>query len=169
MPRGWPSLILQQGKIVRWIPLLVPDSPTAAGSHPSALLLSPDEKQLYVTLANADVVAVIDTATGQLTGRLSTLLPGQQHAGTYPNALAQSPDGARLFVADASLDAVAVFKRGVAGWALSQQPMGFIPTEWYPTALAVREGELFVAVGQGPGDGSEPRPAASRLPGSYLR
>ena len=133
------QLDLQQGKIVRWIPLLAPDSPTAAGSHPSALLLSPDERQLYVTLANADTVAVIDTATGQLTGRLSTLLPGQTHAGTYPNALAQTPDGARLFVADASLDAVAVFKRGAAGWAPSQQPMGFIPTEWYPTALAVRE------------------------------
>ncbi len=152
------ELDLQQGKILRWIPLLVPDSPTAAGSHPTALLLSPDEKQLYVTLANADVVAVIDTATGQLTGRLSTLLPGQQHAGTYPNALAQSPDGARLFVADASLDAVAVFKRGVAGWALSQQSMGFIPTEWYPTALAVREGELFVAAGKGQGTGPNPGP-----------
>jgi len=147
------QLDLQQGKIVRWIPLLVPDSPTAAGSHPSALLLSPDEQQLYVTLANADMVAVIDTATGQLAGRLSTLLPGQQHAGTYPNALAQSPDGARLFVADASLDAVAVFERGVAGSAPSQQPMGFIPTEWYPTGLAVREGELFVASGKGQGTG----------------
>jgi len=152
------ELDLEQGKIVRWIPLLVPDSPTAAGSHPSALLLSPDEKQLYATLSNADVVAVIDRATGQLTGRLSTLLPGQQHAGTYPNALAQSPDGARLFVADASLDAVAVFKRGVAGWALSQQPMGFIPTEWYPTALAVREGELLVAAGKGQGTGPNPGP-----------
>jgi len=153
-----------QGKTVRWIPLLVPDSPTAAGSHPSALLLSPDERQLYVTLANADLVAVIDTATGQLTGRLSTLLPGQQHAGTYPNALAQSPDGVRLFVADASLDAVAVFQRGIAGWAPTQQPMGFIPTEWYPTALAVREGELFVASGKGQGTGPNPGPLPSDSP-----
>lgn len=152
------ELDLQQGKIVRWIPLLVPNSPTAAGSHPSALLLSPDERQLYVALANADVVAVIDTATGQLAARLSTLLPRQQHAGTYPNALAQSSDGARLFVADASLDAVAVFKRDGAGWAHSQQPMGFIPTEWYPTALAVREGELLVASGKGQGTGPNPGP-----------
>jgi YVTN family beta-propeller protein len=158
------QLDLEQGKIVRWINLLAPDSPTAAGSHPSALLLSPDEQQLYVTLANADVVAVIDTATGQLAAKLSTLLPGQQHAGTYPNALAQSPDGARLFVADASLDAVAVFKRGVAGWGPSQQPMGFIPTEWYPTALAVREGELLVASGKGHGTG----PNAGPLPPDSL-
>jgi DNA-binding beta-propeller fold protein YncE len=158
------QLDLQQGKIVRWIPLLVPDSPTAAGSHPSACLLSPDERQLYVTLANADTVAVVDTATGQLTGRLSTLLPGQTHAGTYPNALAQTPDGTRLFVADASLDAVAVFKRGAAGWEHSQQPIGFIPTEWYPTALAVRKGELFPASGKGQGTGPNPGPAPSDSP-----
>lgn len=150
------QLDLEHGKIVRWIPLIVPDSPPAAGSHPTALLLSPAEQQLYVTLANADMVAVIDTATGHLVGRLSTLLPGQQHAGTYPNALAQSPDGARLFVADASLDAVAVYKRASGGWASFQQPMGFIPTEWYPTALAVQEGELLVASGKGQGTGPNP-------------
>ena len=109
-------------------------------------------------------MAVIDTATGELTGRLSTLLPGQQHAGTYPNALAQTPDGASLFVADASLDAVAVFERGSAGWAPSQRPMGFIPTEWYPTALAVREGELFVASGKGQGTGPNPGPVPPDSP-----
>ena len=150
------QLDLQRGKVVRWIPLLAPPSPTAAGSHPSALLLSPDERQLYVTLANADTVAVIDTATGQLTGELSTLLPGQTHAGTYPNALAQTLDGTRLFVADASLDSVAIFARGGAGSALPSKPMGFIPTEWYPTALAVRNGELFVASGKGQGTGPNP-------------
>ena len=150
------QLDLEQGKIVRWVSLLAPDSPTAAGSHPSALLLSPDERRLYVTLANADTVAVIDTASGQLTGRLSTLLPGQQHAGTFPNALAQTPDGARLFVADASLDAVAVFAMGFAGATPSPQPLGFIPTEWYPTALAVRKGELFVVSGKGQGTGPNP-------------
>ncbi|MGO8790073.1 MAG: beta-propeller fold lactonase family protein [Terriglobia bacterium] len=158
------QLDLEQGKIVRWIPLLAPDSPTAAGSHPSALLLSPDERQLYVTLASADAVAVIDTATGELRGKLSTLLPGQTHAGTYPNALAETPDGARLFVADASLDAVAVFGMGSAGSALPSQPMGFIPTEWYPTALAVRNGELLVASGKGHGTGPNPGLAPSDSP-----
>jgi DNA-binding beta-propeller fold protein YncE len=158
------ELDLEQGKVARWIPLLAPDSPTTAGSHPSALLLSPDGRLLYVTLSNADTVAVVDTATGQLAERLSTLLPGQQHAGTYPNALAQSPDGARLFAADASLDAVAVFARGGTGSALSPQPMGFIPTEWYPTALAVWDGELFVASGKGQGTGPNPGPAPPGSP-----
>ncbi|MFZ0962611.1 MAG: bifunctional YncE family protein/alkaline phosphatase family protein [Terriglobia bacterium] len=158
------ELDLQQGKVARWIPLLAPDSPTAAGSHPSALLLSPDERRLYVALAKADTVAVIDTASGQLTGRLPTLLPGQQHAGTFPNALAQTPDGGRLFVADASLDAVAVFAMSGAGSTPSPQPLGFIPTEWYPTALAVWKGELFVASGKGQGTGPNPGPVPSDSP-----
>jgi DNA-binding beta-propeller fold protein YncE len=158
------ELDLEHGEVARWIPLLAPDLPTAAGSHPSALLLSPDEKTLYVALANADMVAAIDTATGQLGGTLSTLLPGQQHAGTYPNALTQGPDGKRLFVADASLDAVAVFDRGAGGSTSLQHPIGFIPTEWYPTAVAVRGDELFVASGKGEGTGPNPGPVPSDSP-----
>ena len=103
------ELDLSAGRVVRLIPLLAPLSPTAAGSHPTALVLAPDEKRLYVALANADRVAAIDTATGQVAGMLSTELPGQQYGGSVPNALAVDPAGTRLFVADASADAVAVF------------------------------------------------------------
>lgn len=149
------QLDLASGKVTRSIRLLAPESPTAAGSHPTALLLSPNEKQLYVALANEDAVAVIDTGTGKIISRLSTRLPGQRHGGTFPNALAQTPDGARLFAADASLDAVAVYsmeKRPLP----SSQPMGFIPTEWYPTALAVQNGALLIASGKGQGTGPNP-------------
>jgi DNA-binding beta-propeller fold protein YncE len=155
------ELDLERGKVARRTSLLAPDSPTAAGSHPTALLLSPDERRLYVALANRDAVAVIDTTQGKLTGKLSTLLPGQKHAGTYPNALAQTADGKRLFVADASLDAVAVFEISALP---SPDPIGFIPTEWYPTALAVRNDELFVASGKGQGTGPNAGPAQKGSP-----
>ena len=62
-----------------------------------------------MALANADRVAVIDTAIGQVAGMLSTELPGQQYGGSVPNALAVNAAGTRLFVADASADDVAVF------------------------------------------------------------
>src|SRR5437879_6205310 len=96
------ELDLESGTVIRRIPLLAPQSPTTVGSHPTAMLLSPDEKYLYVTLANQDRVAVIKTATGELAGMLSAELPGEQYGGVYPNALAQTADGSRLFVADAS-------------------------------------------------------------------
>jgi sugar lactone lactonase YvrE len=148
------ELDLRTGRVVRMIPLLAPSSPPAAGSHPTALLLSPDEKRLYVTLSNADRVAVVDRAIGQMVGMLSTELPGQQYGGSVPNAVAENPDGTRLFVADASTDAVAVFdltRPFDAG--TPQGAIGFIPTEWYPTALALQGDDLFIASGKGEGTG----------------
>ncbi len=153
-------LDLEGGEVTGRISLQAPNSPTAAGSHPTALLLSPDEKRLYVTLANADAVAVVDTAARTPVTMLSTKLPGQRYAGTYPNALAESPDGKRLFVAAASLDAVAVFDLNVAPASAPQAALGFIPTEWYPTALAVHGDDLFIASGKGQGTGPNSGPRA---------
>src|SRR5208337_32061 len=99
--------------------------------------------------------------------------------GSYPNALALSQDGSKLYVANASSDAVAVFdmeeraaglkpgsKQGdtAAGAALkgrststdSQHAAYLIPTEWYPTALAVHGDELLIATGKGQGTGPNP-------------
>jgi DNA-binding beta-propeller fold protein YncE len=154
------ELDLQAGTVTRRISLLAAESATAAGSHPTAMLLSPDEKYLYVALANRDRVAVIRTATGGIAGFLNADLPGDRHGGVYPNALAQSLDGKRLFVADASADAVAVFdmtqfkENDIAtNSSAAQAPAGFIPTEWYPTALVAEKGDLFIATGKGRGTG----------------
>jgi len=146
------ELDLITGKVVRWIALNQPSDATAPGSHPTAMLLSPDEKVLYVALSNADALAMVDAATGQVLQTASTNLPGQNFAGTVPNALSQSADGSRVFVADASLNAVAVFNA-----ADLQKPgskpaaLGFIPTEWYPSALAVHGDDLLIATAKGQG------------------
>ncbi len=106
------ELDLRSGKVVRQIALMPPKTATDASSHPTALLLSPDERRLYVTLSNRDAVAVISAGDGQVERYLDTRLPGQTYGGSYPNALAQSQDGSKLFVANASSDAVAVFDLG---------------------------------------------------------
>ena len=168
------ELDLTKGTVVRRIPLLAPESKTAPGSHPTALLLSKNQRRLYVSLANADAVAVIGTAAGRLRGMWSTALPGQLYGGSTPNALALSPDEKTLYVADAGADAVAVLDTHTGG------ARGFIPTEWYPTALAALDDELFVATGKGKGTGPNSGPPlpgskrahpyiASILPGSVAR
>src|SRR5262249_22261242 len=78
------ELDLQEGIVARRIPLREPPSPTQAGSHPTALLLSPDERLLYVALANTDEVAVLSTDDGMPFGFLSTRLPDQKYQGAYP-------------------------------------------------------------------------------------
>jgi hypothetical protein len=156
------ELDLLKGKVTRWISLLAPSSSTASGSHPTALRLSPDEKRLYVALSNADTVAIVDTAAlDKPPVYLSTLLPGQERGGSFPNALALTSDGNQLFVADASADAVAVFDVDTDHFALPYHARGFIPTEWYPTAVAVRGGELFIATGKSRGTGPNSGPASA--------
>ncbi len=151
------ELDLRKGKVVRRISLDAPESPVAAGSHPTALLLSPDDKTLYVALSNSDRVAVLDTATGKVRATLSTELPGQKYGGSYPMGLALSADGSRLFVADAAADAVAVFSTGVKPGSTAHA-LGFIPTEWYPTAVAVRGDVLLIVSGKGEGTPANDHP-----------
>jgi len=187
------ELDLGTGKIARRIDLFPPKRDIDPSSHPTALLLSPDERQLYVTLSNRDAVGVIATNDGHVDGYLDTRLPGQTYGGTYPNALAQSADGKKLYVANASSDAIAVFdlEKRVAGLkpgsendgARDAAPKGrstteanhssteaksgaaayFIPTEWYPTALAVHGDQLLIATGKGIGTG----PDMARQPSSH--
>jgi|HubBroStandDraft_4_1064222.scaffolds.fasta_scaffold13451_3 DNA-binding beta-propeller fold protein YncE len=151
------ELDLRSGRVVQEIALLPPKVETDSSSHPTALLLSPDHDRLFVTLANRDRVAVIATADGKVERYLDTRLPGQTFAGNYPIALAQSADGKTLYVANSSSDAVAVFdlreSRGTHSQATQDRPYYFIPTEWYPTALTVSGGDLFVVTGKGSGTG----------------
>ncbi len=156
------ELDVTQGQVVRWIPLMLPKDHIAPGSHPTAMLLSPDEKSLYVALSNADAVAVVAAESGEIRATLGTTLRSQKFAGTYPIALAQSGDGNRLFVADASSNAVAVFEtanlttKGADDAASSA--LGFIPTDWYPSALAVHGDDLLIATAKGQGTRPNPGP-----------
>jgi DNA-binding beta-propeller fold protein YncE len=151
------ELDLEKGTVARWISLLEPKDPIAPGSHPTALLLSPDERLLYVALSNADRVAVVSTETGSLQGLLDTTAPGQAYGGSYPSALAVSADGEHLFVADASLNAVGVFNRDSkmehGQQAQVKRAAGFIPTDWYPSALAVVGNDLLITTAKGEGTG----------------
>ncbi len=153
------ELDLISGKVVRWIKLKEPQDPTSPGSHPTAMLLSPDEKSLYVALSNADAVAAVATETGLPVAFLGTSAKDQNFAGSFPTALAQSADGKRVFVADSSLDAVevldasTVIARQGANNVQVSGPLGFIPTDWYPSALAVQGNDLLIATAKGQGTG----------------
>jgi DNA-binding beta-propeller fold protein YncE len=149
------ELELASGKVVRTISLREPKVATDPGSHPTALLLSADDSELYVALSNADLVAAVDTARGEPSAWFSTLLPGQQSTGSVPNSLALSGDGKLLFSANAGTNSVAVFETNKPVETSKPQPaLGFIPTEWYPSAIAARGDDLWIASGKGRGTGA---------------
>ena len=168
------ELDLVGGKVERWIEMRHPEDPLAPGSHPTAMLLSPDEKLLYVALSNSDMVSVLPTSklvndngkgmgeNALKQGSLDVKIPGQTLSGSYPTALAQSNDGSRLFVGNSMTNSVAVFDvsaylgavntsdRYAAG-PLITSALGFIPTAWYPSALAVHGDDLLIATAKGEG------------------
>ncbi|HTW60158.1 MAG TPA: beta-propeller fold lactonase family protein, partial [Terracidiphilus sp.] len=157
------ELDLASGTVGRKLALLKPASDVAPGTHPCALLLSPDGKTLYVSLANRDAVAAVNVNAGQFSikGFFDTRLPGQTYFGAEPVALALNANGVRLYAADMASDAVAVFdtrkltpKTAMAGMV---EPDGFIPTDWLPMSMAFdslpQGGRLFVASAKGTGTG----------------
>ena len=150
------ELNLESGKVFRWIEVLPQhDDKSQKSSHPTAMVLSPNEAMLYVALANADMIVGVDLKSGLALQRYLTSADGR---GTVVQAIAVSPDGKRLYAASGSLDAVAVFEVkespkphtiGSVRWADAD----FIPTEWYPTALAIVGNDLLIATAKGQGSG----------------
>lgn len=80
-------------KVTRTILLRPGDSRGLPGATPTGLTLSPDEKRLYVTLADMNAVAVVGLPDGKLLGYVPV--------GWYPTAVVAAPDGKTLFVANA--------------------------------------------------------------------
>lgn len=128
------------------------------GHHPSAVQLSADRRRLFVANTNDDSVSVVDVVNS-LRPRVAATqsvrpLTGMP-VGAHPDALALSPDGRVLFVALAGMNAVEV-RDGRTGARLSGQPL-YIPTGWYPSALAVtgtaKAYRLWVANAKGNGFG----------------
>jgi DNA-binding beta-propeller fold protein YncE len=150
------ELDLLAGRVRRILPLRKPAAPLEGGSHPTALLLSRDGSRLFVALTNRDEITVLDTITGKLLYSLSTKLPGQKYGGSDPESLALSADGQTLFSANAISDSVAVFDLSHPTAGATLHAVGFIPTEWYPTAVAATATDLLIASAKGLGSGPNP-------------
>ncbi len=158
------ELDLRSGRVVQTLPLMPPAKTTDPSAHATSLLLNAEDSRLYVALANRDAVAAVDLRSGKMkiAGVWDTRLPGQTLFGAIPSALALSEDGRTLFAANSGSNDIAVLHTG--GTLDPKQPAqaaGYIPTEWFPTAVAVHGGELFVATGKGKGTGPNgmPQPA----------
>ncbi|MGD0648474.1 MAG: phosphoesterase [Acidobacteriaceae bacterium] len=156
------ELDLGSGKVVRKVALLKPKSAIAPGTHPCALLMDERAGVMYVALSNRDAVAAVSierAAAPELAvrGYFDTRLPGQSYFGAEPVSLAMNADRTRLYVANLGSDAVAVIDprklRGVEKAKGFVEPLGFVPTEYMPLALASAGGKLYVTTDKGKGTG----------------
>ena len=145
--------------------------------HPTAMLLNHEKSKLYVVNSDADSVSVIDTATDNVTEKISVRLAENALNGASPEGLALSADEKTLYVANAHTNSVAVVALNQSLKSKVQSPksededknqkpktknqkpkienqsklLGFIPTGNYPSAVAVVGNRLFIANGKGTG------------------
>ena len=117
------------------------------GDHPNDLVISSNDKRLFVANANNNSVTVLDLLKKNVIETLQTALIPHAPYGSTPDALVLSPDGSKLIVANADNNYLAVFDIEKPGYAKN---IGFIPVGWYPTAVQVlKSGKLLVANGKG--------------------
>jgi DNA-binding beta-propeller fold protein YncE len=129
------------------------------GRHPSALALNRSGSKLLVALSSMDRVLMIDTLTRKVVRHFTDAAPDAPQEGGTPNALALSADESRLFVAEADSNAIAVFdltRRHRKNSGMLERPIGRIPTDWYPTSVLERNGQLLVLCGKGQGTSPNP-------------
>jgi DNA-binding beta-propeller fold protein YncE len=131
--------------------------------HPTEMVLSPDGKRLFVACANSTKVSVIDTETGKGLETIGCALYVVASAGNTPNSLCLTPDGQMLFVANADNNNLAVFNVSKPG---RSQPLGFIPTGWYPTSVRYNPADkrIYVANGKGTTPLANPQGPIPTLP-----
>ena len=156
------ELDLKSGKVERRIQLYRPSDPGQPGSHPTAMLLNRSEDTLYVAIANAataevDGVAAVDLKRGVPRRCYRAAPDNKEEPGAASIAIALSADEKHLYAAVASLNAVAVFdtKRDdpTSDATTVESPVGFVPTGWYPSALALSGNDLLIASAKGEGSG----------------
>ncbi len=119
------------------------------GNNPNDMTLAKDGR-LFVACSNENSVFVLDTKAMRPIEVISTAMHKMAPVGSTPNAVALDAAGKTLFVANADNNNVAMID--VSGREVSNV-VGFIPTAWYPSALAVSPDGKSLWVGSSKGLG----------------
>ncbi|MBV9179941.1 MAG: hypothetical protein JO356_01400, partial [Acidobacteria bacterium] len=140
-------------------------------THPSAatIIHGKQGEVLYVTKSNSDSLGMVllngDRKLEDLDLSLNPLgLDPEHHLhGEYPNAIVAAPAQDRLYVAEAGINSVAVVD---TRQATHPALLARIPTDWYPSALAITAdgSTLYVVNAKGVGEDINPRTATGGSP-----
>lgn len=118
------------------------------GSSPSAVLAT--ATQVYVANGHNDSISIIDAATLDVTYEIPLRLQGLDgYRGFLPVGLHYDAATKWLLVACAGINAIAVIDTAAAG----HKPIGMLPTAWFPTRVAVKDGTVWVGCAKGLGTG----------------
>jgi DNA-binding beta-propeller fold protein YncE len=124
--------------------------PAVGGSSPNSIVTT--GRQVFVSNGNNDCISVIDAVEGKVVKNifLKPLPNLSRLRGVIPFGLALSPDKKRLYVAAAGINAVAVID------VPSLEVIGYLPTGWFPSKVAVTQDGKKLVVANAKGYGSGP-------------
>jgi YVTN family beta-propeller protein len=122
------------------------------GMNPNDMKLSSDGR-LFVACSNDNTIHVINTNTLEVVERLSTTLTPFAPEGSTPDAIEIDNKRKLLYVANADNNSIAVIRIAVRGHSAV---IGFIPTGWYPSALALAENNSTLFIGNSKGEEGHP-------------
>jgi len=136
-----------QPRVLRFVRTGKPFGPESlGGSSPSGLAATAGA--IYVSNANQDSITVIDALTFAVRATIELRIPKlEAWRGILPIGLAIDASNGRLLIAEAGINAV-----GVVDLA-THRLAGHLPAGWFPTAVAVSGGRIFVASAKGLGTG----------------
>ncbi|WP_018615459.1 bifunctional YncE family protein/alkaline phosphatase family protein [Segetibacter koreensis] len=120
------------------------------GLHPNAITCSPDKHFLYVANGNSDYVSVINAKNDKVVDSIEVGLFSKQYSyyGSSPNALVIDATGKTMYVANGLDNAIAVINLGKKNSYKGigkTKVKGYIPTEAYPSGIALLNRNLYIA------------------------
>ncbi len=130
------------------------------GINPNDMKLSADGR-LFVACSNDNSIHVIDTASLRVIERISTTQTPLAPEGSTPDAIAV--DDARKLIYIANADNNSLVVASIANRAHSAV-IGFVPTGWYPSALALADKGRMLFIGTAKGERAYPDPDGPHSP-----
>jgi YVTN family beta-propeller protein len=133
------------------VPAFATPYPLVGVNHPTGLAVSPDGRTLLVAGTDSDNLAIVSLSGGvpqsTSTVRLAAVSRDASTLGSSPDAVAIGKDGKTAYVALAGDSAVAVVD------VAAKKATGYVPSGWYPTAVAVgpKDGKLYTLAAKGLG------------------
>jgi YVTN family beta-propeller protein len=122
------------------------------GMNPNDMKISADGR-LFIACSNDNTIHVIDTKSLQILERLSTTLTPLAPEGSTPDALLIDNKRKLLYVANADNNSIAVIRISNREHSSVR---GFIPTGWYPSALALADHGDTLYIGNSKGEEGHP-------------
>jgi len=116
------------------------------GSGPTGVVATAGT--IYVANGNQDSISVIDAVTLTIRAQIPLRVPALEHLrGILPLGLALDMNNGRLLVAEAGINAIGVVD------LTNNRLAAHIPAAWFPTAIAIDRGKVFIANAKGFGTG----------------